>query len=109
MKRWLLLTVFYRLPLDPLRIFGAEEAATLGLMHRVVADDRVGKEATAVAKRITAGAPLVYRGHRRFVRRLLEPQPVADMDECYRFLASKDYREGLTAFREKYPPVFKGR
>ena len=44
MKRWLLLTVFYRLPLDPLRIFGAEEAATLGLMHRVVADDRVGEE-----------------------------------------------------------------
>ncbi|KAF0116548.1 MAG: enoyl-CoA hydratase/carnithine racemase [Rhodospirillaceae bacterium] len=110
MKRWLLLAVFYRLPLDPLRIFGAEEVATLGLVHRVVADDRVGEEAAAVAKRITVSAPLVHRWHRRFVHRLLAPQPitVADMDECYRFFASEDYREGLTAFREKRLPRVQG-
>ncbi|KAF0114940.1 MAG: Enoyl-CoA hydratase / short chain enoyl-CoA hydratase [Rhodospirillaceae bacterium] len=93
------------------RIFGAEKAFALGLVHRVVADDAVGTEAFATAQRIAAGAPLVHRWHRRFVRRLLDPTPVtdADLEEGHRFFDTEDYREGLAAFREKRAPLFKGK
>lgn len=93
------------------RIFGAAEALAMGLVNQVVTDDKVGAEATAIARRIAAGAPLVNRWHRRFVRRLLDPQPVTtcELDECYQFFDTEDYQEGLTAFQERRPPVFKGR
>lgn len=93
------------------RIFGAEEALAMGLVNRVVPDDCVADEAMTSARRIAAGAPLVNRWHRRFIRRLLEHRPLteAELEECYAFFATEDYREGLDAFKAKRPPDFKGR
>jgi enoyl-CoA hydratase/carnithine racemase len=66
-------------------------------------------EIAATAKRIANGAPLANRWHKAFIRRLDDPAPVteAELDECYRFLETGDYAEGLAAFREKRRPVFK--
>ena len=65
-------------------------------------------EIAATAKRIAAGAPLANRWHKAFIARLDDPTPVsaAELDECYAFLGTRDYAEGLAAFRAKRKPVF---
>ncbi len=92
------------------RVFDADEAFAKGLLTRVVADEEAEAEARAAAARIAAGAPLANAWHKRFLARLDDPAPVgaAELAECYEFLSTADYREGLAAFREKRKPAFKG-
>jgi len=92
------------------RILDADEALAKGLVTRVVEDDALEAEIAATTRRIVAGAPLVNRWHKAFLRRLDDPAPVseAEMAECYRFLATADYAEGLEAFRHRRKPVFRG-
>lgn len=90
------------------RLLDAAEALAKGLLTRVVPDERLAEEVAATARRIAAGAPLVNRWHKRFVRRLAAGG-AAELDECYEFLATDDYREGLAAFKEKRKPRFAGR
>lgn len=92
------------------RIIDAAEGLRWGLVHRVVPDATLEDEIQATTRRITAGAPLVHGWHKRFVRQLAEGDAVAETDlaECYRFLETADYREGVAAFKEKRKPQFRG-
>lgn len=92
------------------RILTAAEACAKGLATRVVADGQLSKEADASARRIAAGAPLVARWHKQWLRRLQESRPLDEQElrASFAFLDSQDYREGLTAFLEKRPPRFRG-
>jgi enoyl-CoA hydratase/carnithine racemase len=92
-------------------IFDATEALRLGVVTRVVADEQVGAEARATAGRIAAGAPLVARWHKKFVRRLLSGQPLSDdeRDEAFACFDTEDFREGYRAFLDKRTPQFAGR
>jgi enoyl-CoA hydratase/carnithine racemase len=92
------------------RVFGAAEAARMGLVNRVVPDHRVAEEAMATAERIAEGAPLAARWHKKFVRRLLDPAPLTpeEEDESYQCFGTADFEAGYRAFLAKQAPVFKG-
>ena len=93
------------------RVFGAREAKDMGLVNRIVPDDRVEEETFAAARRIAEGAPLVARWHKEFARRLADAAPLtkAELDASLACYATEDYQIGTRAFLEKKKPVFKGR
>jgi len=93
------------------RVFGAEEALAKGLVTRVVPDERVADECRETAQRIADGAPLVARWHKKFTRRLAEPQPLTpqEYDESYACFDTADFRRGVSAFLARQKPRFEGR
>jgi enoyl-CoA hydratase/carnithine racemase len=93
------------------RIYGAGDALRMGLVNRVVSDPEVEKEALATAGRIADGAPLVARWHKKFTRRLMQPEPLGDeeMAESFHCFETEDFRAGYQAFLAKTRPEFKGR
>lgn len=93
------------------RVFGADEALTKRLVHRVVDDAAVADEAWASARRIAAGAPLVARWHKQFLREIESGRELtaAQRDEGFRCYDSEDFRIGYRAFLAKAAPAFVGR
>ena len=90
----------------------AEDAARYGLVNRVVAPDRVLGEALAMARVIAAKSDVtVAIGKEAFYRQIEEPladayaYAVAVMVEN---MMARDAAEGIGAFLEKRPPVWKG-
>ena len=93
------------------RIFGAQEALANGLVQRVVADDQLEVEVAESVARIAAGAPLVARWHKQFIRRLRSREALSpeERKEGFACFDTADYREGLRAFLAKQRPRFEGR
>lgn len=92
-------------------IFNAQEALRLGVVTRVVADDQVAAEVAATVARVAAGAPLVARWHKQFIRRLATGQPLTDAEreEAFDCFDTEDFRTGYQAFLKKEAPAFTGR
>lgn len=92
------------------RVFDADEAYAKGMLTRIVANDLLDEEANAVAQRIAKGAPLASRGSKKFLRRLMRPEPLTDAEiqSGYALCDSEDYKEGVRAFLAKEKPDFKG-
>ena len=93
------------------RIMSASEALKMNIVNRVVADDRVEEEATLTARRVAAGAPLVHRWHKKFLRRLADPTPLssAELSEGFDCYNTEDFQIGYKAFLNKEMPQFKGK
>jgi enoyl-CoA hydratase len=93
------------------RIHGAADALRMGLVNRVVPDAEIEHEAFATAMRIAEGAPLVARWHKKFTRRIMQPEPLTDdeMGESFQCFETEDFRAGYQAFLAKTTPEFKGR
>ena len=94
------------------RQFDAREAARIGLVNRVVADDELDAAVDELAKTIAGNAPLTVRCAKLVVGELLKDAEVRDVAATERAVAacfsSSDYKEGQAAFMEKRKPRFTG-
>jgi 2-(1,2-epoxy-1,2-dihydrophenyl)acetyl-CoA isomerase len=94
------------------RMVGADEALQLGLVHKVVPDDRVLDEALTLAHEYAA-APTVAMG---LAKRMFDVAPTLTLDQFMDLEGSMlplavqadDFKEGTQAFKDKRAAVFTG-
>jgi 2-(1,2-epoxy-1,2-dihydrophenyl)acetyl-CoA isomerase len=94
-------------------IIDAAAAAALGLVNRVVEDEALQHETSALARRIADG-PLVAYGYMKRNLFAAETEPLAavlEMEAVHqaRTAMTDDHLEASRAFVEKRRPVFRGR
>jgi len=91
----------------------AEEAARIGVLNKLVPADQLEKETAELALKVAKAPPIAVRMSKLHLYKGLQ----MDLESALEFVAatepiaaeSEDHTEGLRAFREKRPPVFKGR
>ena len=95
------------------RIIDAEEAASIGLVSRVVPHDELRAAATALASEIAANHPLAVQRLKAGLRRALDPDwhelGAWAAESLAELFASEDHKEGVAAFLDKRPARFQGR
>jgi 2-(1,2-epoxy-1,2-dihydrophenyl)acetyl-CoA isomerase len=90
----------------------AEEAERLGIVNRVVDDERLEEEALELARRLASG-PRIALG---YMKENLNRAETGELGECMdlevthhlRTALTEDHREAAAAFAEKRPPSFRG-
>ncbi|MBO1904750.1 enoyl-CoA hydratase/isomerase family protein [Microvirga sp. 3-52] len=93
------------------RRIDAQEAARLGVVQKVVAEEQLESAVTALARTIAKNAPLTIKAAKAAIDEAVgishpDVDPVALADRCF---DSADAAEGRNAFLEKRDPVFTGR
>ena len=95
------------------RIFGAQEAARMGLVNEVVAADRLMARARELAALLVENSPSSLRATKRLLtdhaRAGLDAQIEAAVRENAKVRTTADFREGVASFLEKRKPVWTGR
>jgi enoyl-CoA hydratase len=94
------------------RTFTAQEAYEMGLLNKVVPHDQLMQEVLDLAGKIKANGPFAIRLAKELIHRSLS----LDMDSALMMeakdfglcFATKDQKEGMTAFVEKRKPTFIG-
>ena len=92
---------------------GADEALSLGIVNRVVLDEKLEEETMALAKRLAEG-PGVTLGYMKKNLNAAISQPLSqclDLEAMHHASTSltEDHKEAAQAFVEKRKPVFQGR
>ena len=92
--------------------FDADTAKELGLVSRVVEDDKLLDEALAIAERIVCNPPRALRLTKRLLREAQHSRmsDILELSAAYQAIVHEtaDNREAINAFVEKRPPVFTG-
>lgn len=95
------------------RRINADEGHTLGLFNRVVPDEDLITETTALANELAAGAPIALRfmkeNHNRAMTTDLRSAMKMEADRMIRTMLTQDHKQAAQAFIEKRTPEFKGR
>ena len=91
----------------------AEKAAEWGLIWKCVEDEALDAQVDALATRLASLPPLGLAAIKQLIRssgeRTLDQELDLQRDEMRRLGFTEDYREGVAAFLEKRPAVYRGR
>jgi enoyl-CoA hydratase len=93
-------------------LIGAEEAARVGLVNRVVAPAQLMETARELAERIASRAPVAVAKAKAAIhaaqRLPLDKGLLFELERASEVMATPDRVEGMQAFVEKRKPVFTG-
>lgn len=94
-------------------IIDAEEAERIGLINRVVPQDKLEETVMALARKLCKKSSLVMSAGRRSFYTMLGMEyneaMIYLLDVLALIMSTEDSKEGLTAFLEKRKPVWKNR
>ncbi len=92
--------------------FGAEDAEKMGLVNKVVPADQLETEAMDWAEKLASGPAYAFGWTKKLIDQSfntdLDRQLEAERDGIVACAGSPDMQEGIRAFVEKRPAVFKG-
>jgi enoyl-CoA hydratase/carnithine racemase len=93
------------------RTISAERALAVGLVNEVRPSAEVTSRALELASEIAANAPVAVQTAKEIAVQALRLEDAFALEHSLnsRVLATNDAREGLSAFREKRPPIYDGR
>jgi 2-(1,2-epoxy-1,2-dihydrophenyl)acetyl-CoA isomerase len=91
----------------------SKEAYELGLVNHVFSEEDFLQKTMALAEKIAAGPQVAIRMTKRAVKysRTMELEPALDLMSSHYAIIKEtdDHKEGVTAFKERRKPNFKGR